>query len=138
SSTSAAVKSVTAVELATAVEATIAMKSAITAKSLVAMESTIASEPTIATKNTTASESTPSPKIVAKKEPPAAETMEPRPRADENAASKIIWAIESIGCASVGVIPVVTVGANRRWHIIARAYSNAHRHLRVSPTRCKN
>jgi hypothetical protein len=64
--------------------------------------------------------------------------MEPWPGADKNAAQKIIWAIESVGRASVGVIPVVTVGANRGWTIVARAYSNAHRHLCVSPTRHKN
>jgi hypothetical protein len=132
SSTSTAVKPVTAVELATAADRAIAAETAVAVESTITPESPVAAEPTITTESAITAES------VAIKEATAAETMEPRPGTDENAASKIIWAIESIGRASVGVIPVVTVGANRRWPIIARANSNADRHLRISPTRHKN
>jgi hypothetical protein len=119
---------------AIAPEAAIAVKSIAAADYVRAMESTVASESSIATKVTIAPESTTAPEIVAIEEAPPAETMEPRPGTDKNAARKIIWAIESVWRASVGVIPIVAVGADRRWTIIARAYSNAHRHLRVCAT----
>jgi hypothetical protein len=66
------------------------------------------------------------------------EAMEPRPGADENAADEILRAIVSIGRASVGVVWVVTVGANWRWTNIDRANSDGNRHLRVSPAHRKN
>jgi hypothetical protein len=94
-----------------------AMEPAIPAESAIAAESTITTEP------------------VSIVESAAAETMEPRPSADKNAAPEILGAVVTIGRASVGVITIVTIGADWRGTNIARANSDPHSHLGV---RCAN
>jgi hypothetical protein len=110
------------------------VKSVTAANYVRAVESTVTTEPSIASESTVASESTTAPEIVAIEEATAAETMEPRPGADENSAGEKLWTVEPIRRATVGVIPVVAISAYWRWTNIARLNSNSNRHLRVCAT----
>ena len=62
----------------------------------------------------------------------AVEAVEPRTRADKNAAIEVCWPVVAVGCAGVWVISVVAVGAvGRRTDVsrrrnIARTNSNAY------------
>jgi hypothetical protein len=60
--------------------------------------------------------------------PEAKPTPESKPGtcADENAALKPVRAVIAVGGASVGIIVVITIGADRRWAVIDRpSKSNA-------------
>src|ERR1700732_3031838 len=104
------------------VDCGIAAEAAIAMESIAAAESAISTEPAIT-------------ESVAIEEPPTAESMEPRPGAEKNAARAIIGAVVTVGRASVGVITIVTIGADRRGTNIARANSDPHSNLGV---RCAN
>ena len=60
----------------------------------------------------------------------------PRAGADEDAASEVIRAIVAVGGASVRVVTVVTVGADRGWadRAVNGAYPDAHAKLRLGST----
>jgi len=106
----------------------IAAETAIAMESIVATESAIPAEPAIPSEPAIT-------ETVAIEEPATAESMEPRPGADKYAAREIVGAVETVGRASVGVISIVTVGADGRGTDIARANSDPNSHLRV---RCAN
>ena len=70
----------------------------------------------------------------------AESAAEPGAGADEDAATEPRWTIVAIGCAGVGVIPVVAVGANRGIPIASTihraANPNANRNLGMRVSRC--
>src|SRR5713226_909760 len=58
-------------------------------------------------------------------------TMEPRTGANEHAAHKVIRTVVAVRSASVRVIAVITVGADRRGFYVTRAHSNSNCNLRM-------
>src|SRR6266481_7277027 len=54
--------------------------------------------------------------------------MEPGARADKDAAYKVVWAVVAVGRTGIGVIVIVTVGADRSRTIVGRANSHADNH----------
>ena len=65
-------------------------------------------------------------------------TVVPRASADKDTSDKVIGTVEAIRRASVGVIIVVTVGANGSYTDVARANSNPNRNLCLRVTRRKH
>ena len=54
----------------------------------------------------------------------AMEAMEPRPSANKDSAGEILWPIEAIRRASVGVIIIVAIGAHRSRTHVGRTHSD--------------
>jgi hypothetical protein len=52
----------------------------------------------------------------------------PGARADKHAVDKVVRAIVAVGRATIRVIPVIAVAANRSRTVIGRAHSNADNH----------
>jgi len=61
---------------------------------------------------------------------------EPRAGSDEQAAGEVARTVVSVRCAGVGVIPVVSVGADRSWTYISRANAHAHCETLSISARC--
>jgi hypothetical protein len=57
--------------------------------------------------------------------------MEPRTGANEHATHKVIRTVVAVRSASVRVIAVITVGADRRGSYVTRAHSNSNCNLRM-------
>jgi len=58
----------------------------------------------------------------------------PRAGTDKGTADKVVGSVEAIRRASVGVIVIVTVGANGSYADVARAHSNPNRNLSLGVT----
>src|SRR5260370_13332614 len=73
------------------------------------------------------------PVVAAAIEPTTVETAPviaviPRARADKDSTHKIVWPVVAVMRASIGIIPVVTLGANRSRAHIGRANCHADNH----------
>jgi len=60
--------------------------------------------------------------------PPPVVAVKPGARADEYSADEPVWVVVAVGRAGVGVIVIVTVGADRSRTIVGRANSHADNH----------
>jgi hypothetical protein len=66
----------------------------------------------------------------------AVKAMEPWASADKDTACEVVWTVVAVRRASIRVIPVVAVGANRSRTVVSRADSNADNHSLRMRRRC--
>ena len=127
-------KAASAVEPASTMEASATVESAATVKVSAAMKTASAMEALAVeaaikapTCESPAEVATPV-KSAAVEAPMSIKSVEPRSRADEDSTDKPIRAVVAVGRASVRIIIVVAVGANRRRAVVRRPYSYPNEH----------